>query len=131
MVSSYNAKDCTVTVNGVYITGMGETMVNCSKDEELFEAEVGAKGDTVINEKINDMGTITLTLQATSPQKALLISLAKSRQIFPIWVTNKSLGERKGGTQARVKNFPELEDGTTAGEREFEIAVFDYTVDVI
>lgn len=131
MVTSYNAKDCTITVNNAYLTGLGEDMVTGEKDEEFFESETGAQGDTVVNEKNDDKGTITITLQATSPQNAMMISLAKSRAYFPIWVTNKSLGERFGGTSARVKKYPEFAEGATAGDREYEIAVFDYTVDSI
>ncbi len=130
-VTSYNAKDCTITVNGIYITGLGEDMVSGEKDEEFFEAAVGAQGDVIMNEKNNNLGTITLTVQATSPQKAMLMSLAKAGTVFPIWVTNKTIGERMGGTSARIKNYPELSQGTEAEDREFEIAVMDYTVDPI
>lgn len=128
-VTQYNAKDCVITVDGVYITGLGETMVTGEKDEEFFSTTVGAQGDVVVNESNNQLGSITLTVQATSPQKAYLIGLAKSRAIFPIWVTNKSIGERFGGTKASIKNFPSIEQGTEAGDREFEIQVFDYDVE--
>lgn len=127
-MQSYNAKDCTVTVNNVYITGLGEDMVTGAKDEELFSTAVGAQGDVVVNEINNPLGTITLTVQATSPQKDMLLSLAKSGQTFPIWVINKSIGERFGGNEARFKNYPELVNGAEAEDREFEIQVFDYTV---
>lgn len=129
MSTTYNAKDCAITADNVYITGLGETMVTGEKDEEFFTTTVGAQGDVVINETNNPLGTITLTVQATSPQKAYLIGLAKAGTIFPFWAVNKSIGERMGGTQARIKNFPSLEQGTEAGDREFEIAVFDYTVE--
>ena len=128
-ISQYNAKDCVITVGDVYLTGLGETMVTGEKDEEFFSTAVGAQGDVVINETVNNLGTITVSLLATSPQKPYLIGLAKSGAIFPIWVVNKSIGERMGGTQARIKNYPSMEQGTEAGEREFEIQVFDYTVE--
>ncbi len=128
-VTQYDAKDCTITVNNVYITGLGEDMVTGSKDEEFFSASVGAQGDVVVNETNNNLGTITLTVQATSPQKAYLISLAKQKEFFSIWVVNKGIGERMGGTKARIKNFPEFSQGAEAEDREFEIQVFDYTVE--
>lgn len=129
MTTQYNAKDCVITVGGVYITGLGETMITGEKDEEMFSTSVGAQGDVVVNETNNPLGSMTLTVQATSPQKAYLINLAKSGTIFPIWAVNKTIGERMGGTKARIKNFPSMEQGTEAGEREFEIQVFDYTVE--
>ena len=130
-VTRYNSKDCTITVNGIYITGLGESMVTGSKDEEFFTTGVGAQGDVIMNEANNSLGSVTLTVQATSPQKAMLIALAKSGAVVPLWVTNKSIGERMGGTSARIKNFPELSQGTEAEDREFEFAVMDYTVDTI
>ena len=36
-----------------------------------------------------------------------------------------------GGTQARIKKSPSVEYAQEAGEREFEIAVFDYVVQTI
>lgn len=128
-VTAYNAKDCTITVNNVYITGLGEDMVTGSKDEEFFSPTVGAQGDVVINETNNDLGTMELTVQATSPQKPYLMQLARERTMFSIWAVNKSIGERMGGTMARIKNYPELANGTEAEDRTFEIQVFDYTVE--
>lgn len=128
-VTQYNAKDCTITINNVYITGLGESMVTGEKDEEFFSTAVGAQGDIVVNETNNTLGTITLTVQATSPQKQFLIQLARQKEFFSIWCANKSIGERMGGTKARIKNFPSLANGTEAEDREFQIQVFDYTVE--
>lgn len=127
----YDALDCTVMAGGVYITGLSETMVTGSKDEEFFTTEVGAQGDVVENENNNPLGTITLTIQSTCPQKGYLLGLARSGQHFPMWVINKNLGERMGGTNCRIKNFPELEHAKEAGDREIEVQVFDYTVEGI
>ena len=129
MFTQYNAKDCTITINNVYVTGVGEDMVTGSKDEEFFSTAVGAQGDIVMNETNNTLGTITLTLQGGSPQKAMLMQYAKNGTIFSIWVANKSIGERFGGTRARVKNYPELAQGAVLEDREFEIQVFDYIVE--
>lgn len=128
-MTNYNAKDCTILIDGVYITGLGEDMVSGSKDEEFFSTAVGAQGDIVVNEINNTLGTITLTVQATSPQKKMLINLASQGKVVPVWVSNKSIGERMGGTKARIKNYPELANGSEIDDREFEFQVFDYTVE--
>lgn len=128
-VTNYNPKDCVITAGGVYITGLGEDMVSCEKDEDNFSAVVGAQGDVVVNESNNQLGTITLTVQGTSPQKAYLMGLAKSKSVFDIWVINKSIGEKVGGSRAMMKKPPALEQGTELADREFEIQVFDYTVE--
>lgn len=128
-VTKYNAKDCVITVDGVYITGLGEDMVTCEKDEDNASVVVGALGDVVVNETNNDLGTITITVQGTCPQKAHLMNLAKTKKIFPVWVNNKSIGEKVGGTKAFMKKTPSLEQGTELADREFEIQVCDYTVE--
>lgn len=126
---SYNPKDVSVTVNGIYITGLGEDMVEFEFDEERFEAVVGAQGDVVVNETNNKLATITLTVQASSPQYTTLLKYAKNGTIFPVWIVNKSIGERCGGTKARFKNPAAVSYGTELEDREFEIAVFNGVVE--
>ena len=58
----------------------------------------------------------------------MLIDAAKNGVVAPLWVENKELGERMGGTQARLKNLPELGHGKEAGDVTFEAQVFDYEV---
>lgn len=128
-VSNYNPKDCVIMVGGVYITGIGEDMVSCEKDEDNFSTSVGAQGDVVVNQSNNDLGTITITVQGTSPQKGYLKGLAKSKAMFDVWVINKSIGEKCGGTKAMMKKPPSLEQGAELADMEFEIQVFDYTVE--
>lgn len=131
LLTQYNSKDCVITINGVYITGLGEDMVSGEKDEEFFSTSVGAQGDVLMNEINNSLGTITVTVQGTSPQKGMLLSLARNGTIFPIWVVNKSIGERMGGTKARIKNYPELAQAAELDDRSFEIQVIDYDVQAI
>lgn len=128
MITHYDANDCTVTIAGVYITGMGESIAAGKKDENFINPAVGAQGDVVVNKRNDPLGTITLTVQTTSPQKGFLLDLAKKKSTFPVWVTNKSIGERFGGSQAMIANYPELKNEKEAGDREFEIKVFDYDV---
>lgn len=135
MITRYNAKDCSIMVGGTdsipktYITGLGEDMVTGSKDEDFYEASVGAQGDIIACEVNNTLGEITVAVQPTSPQKQFLMNLAGINEFFPVWVVNKSLGERFGGTMAKVKSFPEMSRGATAEDMEFVFGIFDYTVD--
>lgn len=128
MITTYNAKDCVITVNDTYITGLGEDMVSGEKDEDNVSPAVGAQGDVVVNEVNNDLGTITLTVQGTSPQVGYLIDLCNTKELFSIWVNNKSIGTKFGGTNAIMKKTPNLEHGAELSDIEFEISVLDYTV---
>lgn len=129
MATQWNAKDCTIMWDGINITGLGEDMVTGEKDEEFFSTTVGAQGDVVVNEINNDLGTVTITVQGTCPQKSKLIADAKAGKIAPLWVSNPSIGEKLGGSKARIKNYPSLEYGQELSDREFVFAVFDYTVE--
>ena len=131
MRTQYNAKDTVVTIDNFYVTGLGEDFITGERQENFFEPAVGAQGDIVENEINNSLGTITLSVQATSPQLATLREYARSGRHFAIWVTNKAIGERFGGTDARITNFPSLEYGAEIAEREINITVFDYDVENI
>ena len=122
----YNAKDCTVSINDIFVTQLAEEMVTGAKDEEFFSTSVGAQGDVVRSDINNDLGTVTITVQATCPQMAQLMALQKATEPFSVWVTNNVLGRRFGGTKANLKKPPEIAMGTEAGDVSFEFQVFDY-----
>ena len=125
----YNPKDTTLTLDGVYTTGLGEDGVSFEFDEERGEAVVGCQGDVVFNETNNKLATMTVALQASSPQYKMWLDYARKGTIFPVWCVNKSIGERCGGTKARFKNPAPVSYGAELEDREFEILVFDGTVE--
>lgn len=128
-VYTYDAKDTSVVVDGTYITGLGEDMISVEKEEDFFTPSVGAQGDIVKSQINNTLGTMTITIQPTSPQKSYLISLAKRTEPFPLWAVNKKLGERIGGTMANLKTMPEFSRGAEAEDMELEFQIFDLTID--
>lgn len=124
-LTRYNAKDCTVTVNNVYITQLGEDMVSIEKEEALAENVVGAYGDVVRSEINNGIYNITVTVQITSPQLPHLISLKDAKEAFPVWVNNKALGVKAGGSQAFISEMPEIALGAEAEDVEVTFTVYD------
>ena len=130
-IATYDAKDTSIIVDNTYITGLGEDMVSAEKDEDFFATSVGAQGDVVKSQINNSLGTVTVYVQPTSPQKAFLMGLAKRTDPFPLWAVNKKLGERFGGTAANLLSFPEIARGAEAEDMEFVFQVFDLTVESI
>ena len=126
--SQYNAKDWSAQFGGVFITGFGEEMITGAKDEELFSSSVGAQGDAIMNEINNDLGTISINVQATSPSVPYLKQCAKAGTIAPLWCNNLKLGETIGGEIARIKNYAEIAAAQEAEDLTFEFQVYDYTV---
>ena len=123
--SKYNAKDTSIVVDGVYITGLGEDMWAFEKEEALAENVVGAQGDIVRSEINNTIYNATITVQPTSPQVNFLFSLKDRTEPFPLWMINKALGRREGGTMAMLSEMPEDSLGAEAEDLEFTFTVYD------
>ena len=121
----YNAKDTSVVVNGVHITSLGEDMVSIEKEEALAENVVGAQGDIIRSEINNSIYNITVTVQPTSPQVPMLLSLKDATEAFPVWIVNKALKVRAGGEKAFISEMPEIALGAEAEDLEFTFTVYD------
>lgn len=128
-VAVYNAKETSVLVDGVFITALGEDMISIEKEEALAENTVGAQGDIVRNEINNSIYNVTITVQPTSPQFSFLLSLKDRTETFPLWITNKKLGIRAGGSQAMVSELPEIALGAEAEDVEFSFTVYDGNIE--
>lgn len=131
MVTSYDAKDVSVIVNGTYLTGFAEgTFVSYSKDEEQWNVSVGALGDTARAKVNNPLGTITVTLQQTSPQVSMLNKLATSGKLVGVRIIHKGTNTQKvGGNQCFIKKPADGEYSDEVSNREFEISVLDYSIE--
>lgn len=121
----YNAKDTVITIDGVYITGLGEDMWSFEKEEAIAENAVGAQGDIVRSEINNSIYNATVTVQPTSPQLNFLLSLKDRTEPFPLWMVNKTLGRREGGEMAMMTESPSDALGATAEDMEFVFTVYD------
>ncbi len=125
MYSSYNAKDCSVIVNDVYITGLAEEFWSFEKAEAFAENSVGAMGDVVRSEINNPIYNATVTIQQTSPQANFLFALAKVKEPFPVWMINSKLGRKEGGAKALITEAPSDVYGTSAGDLDFKFDIYD------
>lgn len=128
-VTRYNAKDTTIMVNDVVITGLGEDMISIEKEEAYFEPIVGAQGDVIKSEINNNLYNVTITVQPTSPQLSFLLNLQGQSETFPVWIINKALGIRAGGTNASVMEAPEISLGAEAEDLEFTFCILDGVVE--
>lgn len=127
---TYNPKDCVTTINDNYcLSGYGQSMISGARDNPLGSVTEGVQGDAVINMSAKNLGTMTVTLLATSPSNAFLMNMARERELFSIWSANKTLGERMGGRQAFVENYASIDNNETVGDRVYTIKVLDFTVE--
>ncbi|MEK4520013.1 phage protein [Paenibacillus sp. FSL H8-0122] len=128
-VKTYDSMDVTTIVDGVFLTGFGEDLVTVAKDEEQYTTAVGAQGDVVRNKVNNPLGTITVTLQRTSPQVQYLDGLANSGQLVPVSVIfSGTPKETNIATQAYLKKPADREYGSEAGDKSYEFQCLDLSM---
>lgn len=125
-MATYNSNDVTIVLDGVYLTGKADgTFVTTEKTEDNFTTTTTADGITVVSESNDKRGTITVTLDQTSPSLPYVSSLANSIDEFPAWVYGPN-GEQAGGTRARIQKQASKSFGKETETREFVVEVFDY-----
>lgn len=127
-VTTYDAKDVSVIVNGAFLTGFAEgTFVSWAKDEENYNVTVGAQGDVGRSKVNNPLGTITVTLMQTSPHCKTLDNYANTGALIPVSVIDKgSSAVNVGGQECFVKKPADGERSDELSTVEYEIAVLDY-----
>ncbi|MEW9702826.1 phage protein [Paenibacillus sp. SI8] len=123
---TYDAKDVSVIVDGVYLTGFSDNVVEIEKDEDNFNVKVGAQGDTARAKVNNKLGTIKVTLQQTSPQVSYLDGLANSGKLVPITVVYAGeTRETSSATEAFVKKPAARTYSGEIEDREYEFQCLD------
>ncbi|MBW7452441.1 phage structural protein [Paenibacillus sepulcri] len=123
---TFDPMNVSVIVAGTYLTGFGESMVEAEQSENNYEVKVGAQGDKLRTKTNNNTGTITVTLQATSPQVAYLDRLANSGQIVPITVINAGPPKETITSVEAYVNKPAARTyGTDIDDREYEFQCMD------
>lgn len=129
-IGTYDARKVVTTIAGIFITGYADgSFVKASKDNDNFETSSSAQGDAVVSINGDNMGTIEITLNQTSPSISYLDGLANSRAMVPVWVnSNNEIKEVAGGTKAMVTKPSDKEYGKSASNRVYTLKVFDYAV---
>jgi len=124
---TYDARELTVTIGGVYLTGFSEDMCEFEKDEDNYEVKVGATGDVMRSRVNNPLATLTVTLLPTSPQVAYLDKLAKTGQLVPVSIIyNGTPKETITVSEAFVKKPAGRTYGSEGEDREYEISCLDH-----
>jgi len=124
----YNPKNVNTVVDGVIVTGYQDgTMVQCARSNDKFSMNVGSQGDVTFVENADDTGTVTITVQHTSPSVSYLMDMAKKKSPFPVQVLDSNDGGFKaGGSEALIQKSPDSERGKEISGLEFVFLVADY-----
>jgi hypothetical protein len=126
----YDIKKVTVVVDGTFLTGFSEDSVaTFEMEEDRMLPHIAVDGEVNFSSNANNSGTLTVTLNSTSPSIAFLNRLAVARQIIPVTVLDQNTnGISVSGTQCIIKNPMFPEKGKEVSEVEFEIFIGDADV---
>lgn len=103
------------------------TFISVEREEDAFSKEVGAGGDVVRVRSRNRSGSVTLTLQASSPANDRLSALLLADEQFgtgirPIFIKDLNGTTLIHAAAAWIKKAPTVDYGDEGGSREW---VFD------
>lgn len=111
---------------------MDGTFLTAERNEDAFSMSVGAQGDVTRVRSRNRTGTVTLTLQASSPTNDLLTAQAVLDELSGLSYGPLQIEDLNGNTLilaavAWIKKAPSAEFATDASGREwvFECADLD------
>ena len=126
----YNAKQITISVNNLPVTGLAEEAWTFAKEQALGEASEGSQGDLVWNVTNSSLYKATVSVQQSSPDIDRLFDLANyvgenGEEEFPIYMTDSKKGVQEGGSKAVLAEIPEDTRGKTAGDLTFTFYIFD------
>ena len=112
-VRSYDPKSVIVSVGGVPISGYADgTFIEISRDDVAFTKVVGADGNTSRVKSNNTGGTLTITLQQTSPSNDILSAFAQADEltnsgVVPILVKDLSGNSIYFSATGWIQKYPD------------------------
>ena len=127
---SYDIKKVTVVADNAFLTGFSEdSVVSAEMEEDRKMPYVAVDGKVSFSDNANNAGTVTVTLNSTSPSVAHMNKLANAKKIFAISVVDQNAnGVNCSGTQAFVKNPVFPDKAKEISDVEFEIYVGDLEI---
>ncbi|WP_019997254.1 phage structural protein [Aureimonas ureilytica] len=135
--SVYSFLQTTVTVDGRKADGFwdGDDSISVTEGADIGTGLVGADGSSIFSQSADRSATIALRLQHTSPVHALLMrKLARQREGviegFPVTIIDRGSGEGGATDQAFIQQAPEVQKGTAATVREWQLWTGDWRAEI-
>ena len=129
---AYNAAKVIVTIGPTIVSGFDDgDFVSAAYDGDRATPKVGADGEVGISVNPSRLGTITVTLSASSAANDELSALANLGNFglfngaFPISVTDLSGRSVIGASKCWLQTSPEATFGTEIGSREWVFGAAD------
>ena len=135
-IRTYAADQVRIVVGGVPISGLADgTFVSISRDEQAYNKVTGADGTTSRARTGNRAGSITITLQQTSPSNDVLTGYMIADEqsdsgVVPVLVKDTSGRTVVFAASAYVQQSPDADFSKDIEEREWvlDCAAIDMTL---
>lgn len=124
-VYTYAADEVRILLNGLPVSGLADgTFVSIESDEQRYVKTTGADGSTSRARTGNKSGSITVTLQQTSPANELMTGFmladdAGNQGVFSVLVKDSSGNSLHFANAAWIQNAPTAEYGKEINNREW------------
>lgn len=130
-VRTYSSRRMSVIIGGTPITGFApDTFINVAPTADSFTKSVGSSGEVSRAEVADRTGTVTLTLQQTSPSNEYLTNLHDQDRVSLDQTVEFLLKDENGTTvisaeDAWISRLPDSEYSQEVGTREWTIELSD------
>lgn len=135
-VRTYSPGEIVMTVNGVAMGGFADgTFITVARDEQSFTKVTGADGTVSRSKSNNRSGTVTLSLQQTSPSNEVLSALLAQDEldnsgVVPVLIKDNSGTARFFSGTGWVQGMPSVEYGKEIANREWVVEMADMEFNV-
>ena len=127
---TYSPDQVSIVFSGVLMDGLGEdTFLTLAKNSEAYTTTVGVDGKVTRNKILDESGTFTITLSASSNVNDQLSAIYNLDRLTPggAGVGPFTVRDNSGRTllhcpEAWISSYPDLEFGQENGENEWVIS---------
>jgi len=135
-VRTYSPSEIVMTVNGVAMGNFADgTFITVARDEQSFTKVTGADGTVSRSKSNNRSGTVTLSLQQTSPSNEVLSALLAQDEldnsgVVPVLIKDNSGTSRFFSGTGWIQGMPSVEYAKEIANREWVIEMADMEFNV-
>lgn len=131
MVRTYDAAQVILSVGGANISGYADgTFISIEREEQSFTKVVGADGNTSRAKSNNRSGSLTITLQQTSPSNEVLSGFlaqdeSSADAVVPVLIKDNTGESRLFSATGWVQGLPTIEYAKEISTREWVLDLAD------
>ena len=119
---TFDPKEVSIIFGEYIIRGFAETQISVARDNAAYEMVIGADGEATRVKSNDRSGTITITLQQSSPSNDDLSTIALADELSntglrPFYMKDNLGNSLYSAATAFIEQIPEASFGKTANDR--------------